>query len=90
MPSPLQAKDDHWRKRPNGASPVIDPGLSPPGTDEEAGGARASPAGEDEGPRPPMSASPDTSGGVRLPLPFWFGLAGAIAVIVLVFLFLSL
>ena len=39
MSNPLQTKDEQWRERPNGATPVFDPGLSPLGTDAEAGGA---------------------------------------------------
>lgn len=83
MSSPLQSKDDNWRSRPNGATPVSDPGLSPPGTDEEAGGAPAAPASSGSGPRPPLAATPGGSGGVVLGPVFWLA-AGALVVLIFV------
>lgn len=85
MASPLQIKDDQWRnRRANGSVPVFDPGLSPLGTDDEAGGA---PASSDPAPeaadRRPLPATPEGSGGVRATPRFWYVAA---AVIVLVFL----
>ena len=74
----LQDKDDHWRARPNGATPVFDPGLSALGTDEEAGGARAPAASTTEHEDPqPMSATPISERhGPRLkPYVWWMALA---------------
>lgn len=85
MANPMQSKDDHWRSRPNGASPVFDPGLSPPGTDAEAGGAAAtgSASGEDA-PRSPLPTSPKQGGvGFRAPPRFWYALAAVILVLLL-------
>lgn len=63
MTDPLKAKDAQWRERPNGATPVFDPGAAMLGTDAEAGGAAAPPpstttppAGSPAG--PPMDATP--------------------------------
>lgn len=87
MANPLQTKDDQWRhRRENGSVPVFDPGLSPLGTDDEAGGARA-PIGPAPQPqsndRHPLPSSPEDSGGVRATPKFWYA---AVAVIVLVLL----
>ncbi|MDB5422294.1 MAG: dnaE2 [Brevundimonas sp.] len=55
----LQDKDSQWRDRPNGATPVFDPGLSALGTDDEAGGARAPAAANLDDPAvTPMPATP--------------------------------
>lgn len=80
MANLLTDKDRQWRKRPNGASPVFDPGLSSLGTDDEAGGSSAPPS--DSGnvaDAAPMSATPDDgSPGVRLPYAFWWTAVGLI------------
>jgi hypothetical protein len=77
MSTPLQDKHAQWRDRPSGASPVVDPGLAPPGTDEEAGGARAQPAREtrpgDAGPLPRSASA--SNGGLRAPPIVWYGAA---------------
>ncbi|HZV83687.1 MAG TPA: hypothetical protein VFF48_01760 [Brevundimonas sp.] len=92
MANPLQTKDEQWRqRRANGSVPVFDPGLSPLGTDDEAGGARAAidPAPPLSG-RPPLPPSPDSaSGGVRATPTFWYVAAGLIALILLVVGWLS-
>jgi len=74
----LQEKDAQWRERPNGASPVFDPGMSALGTDDEAGGATASPATGVPTPGiEPMPAQPAPSArGPRLTLPVWWTAAG--------------
>jgi len=84
MTIPLQDKHAQWRDRPNGASPVVDPGLAPPGTDEEAGGARAQPAREARpGDASPLPRSASTSGGgLRAPPTLWYG-AAVLALVVL-------
>jgi hypothetical protein len=76
----LQAKDDHWRgRRRNGAAPVFDPGLTPSGSDEEAGGARAPAALDDGTPRTPMDTSPDAGqGGLRLTPRIWYAALAAV------------
>lgn len=83
MSNPLQDKDRHWRRRPNGATPVFDPGLSALGTDDEAGGAVAPPPSDgasDIG--PPLPATPrDRGRGLRLTPGFWYS---CVAVVVLV------
>ena len=84
MSSPLQSKDDNWRSRPNGATPVSDPGLSPPGTDEEAGGAPAAPVSGESRPRSPMPATPGGGGGVVLPPVFWLAAMGLVILIFVV------
>lgn len=85
MSDPLQAKDDQWRnRRANSSAPVFDPGLSPPGTDEEAGGARAAKAPHDQAERPPLPTAPDVGGGVRLTPRFWYAVAAAIALLLIV------
>ena len=92
MKSPLQSKDDNWRSRPNGATPVADPGLSMPGTDEEAGGAPHVPAATDGAAAPsrtPLPASPGGSGGLRLTPLFWCLLAGGVALVFIVAAVLS-
>ena len=92
MTHPLQAKDDQWRdRRENGSVPVFDPGLSPPGTDEEAGGAPAAMPSDSARSREPMPATPRSSdgGGVRLPPRVWYVVAAGIVVILLVVGWLS-
>lgn len=86
MTQPLQTKDAHWRgRRRNGATPVFDPGLSPLGTDEEAGGAIAPVADRDGVDRPPMQASPDDGGpGPRLTPTVWYAAAVAIGAVILI------
>lgn len=70
----LQDKDDQWRKRPNGATPVFDPGLSAPGTDDEAGGARAPAARADATAESPLPATPVSHRHApRLRPWFWWG-----------------
>ena len=85
MANPLQTKDDQWRhRRENGSVPVFDPGLSPLGTDDEAGGARAptdaAPVSSD---RSPMPSSPEGSGGVRATPKFWYAAAAVIVLLLL-------
>ena len=76
----LQDKDRQWRTRPNGATPVFDPGLSALGTDDEAGGAHAPAASQERPGAEPMAATPPSSrNGPRLPLWLWFAAAGLIA-----------
>jgi len=55
----LQDKNEQWRARPNGATPVFDPGLSALGTDDEAGGAHAPVAQTGRSESKPMSATPE-------------------------------
>ncbi|MBA4803965.1 MAG: hypothetical protein H2038_04860 [Brevundimonas sp.] len=89
MTSPLQAKDDQWRKRRANASvPVFDPGMSPPGTDAEAGGAPAAGGGQagrtetGEGRRPlPIIPEGETGGGLRAPPKVWYAIAVAVALL---------
>lgn len=90
MANPLQTKDDQWRhRRENGSVPVFDPGLSPLGTDDEAGGASAS-AGSATQPaaqsseRRPLPSSPEGSGGVRATPRFWYGAAAAVVLVLLI------
>ncbi|WP_333586695.1 hypothetical protein [Phenylobacterium sp.] len=83
MTHPLQTKDAQWRDRPNAAEPVFDPGLSPPGTDSEAGGAR-SPLPDAGEAQPPLPAQPDNRAGVRLPPMFWIMVAAAMVAAVIV------
>ncbi|QTC90265.1 hypothetical protein [Brevundimonas goettingensis] len=87
----LQDKDEHWRKRPNGATPVFDPGLSPLGTDSEAGGARAPVASTNRsGPVQPLPATPRLpKHDPRLPIWFWWSTAGAIGIALVVFAVVS-
>jgi hypothetical protein len=93
MTHPLQTKDDQWRNRKANASvPVFDPGLSPLGTDDEAGGAPA-PRPETQGEaRPPLPANPgarlDT--GVRAPPRAWYIAAAVLIVALLVVAWVSL
>jgi hypothetical protein len=91
MTNPLQAKDDQWRNRKENASvPVFDPGMSPLGTDDEAGGARAAPvmdgAAQTGAERPPLPATPgarlDT--GVRAPPRAWYAAAAVLALVLLI------
>jgi hypothetical protein len=86
MTRDLQDKDARWRDRDaNSSVPVFDPGLSPLGTDAEAGGAPASMAA-DPGPtgdRPPLPVSPESGGmGVRLTPRVWSLIAVVFAVVV--------
>lgn len=91
MTNPLQAKDDQWRNRKENASvPVFDPGMSPLGTDDEAGGAPAQPAAERDagvgGERSPLPATPGTrlDSGVRAPPRAWYAAAAALALVLLI------
>ncbi|QYF87083.1 hypothetical protein [Brevundimonas sp. PAMC22021] len=86
MTNPLQTKDKQWRDRPNGATPVFDAGLSPLGTDAEAGGAPAIPPSDaPAAPSTPMNATPDTDGpGLRLTPKVWYGLAGLIVLALII------
>jgi len=87
MANPLQTKDDQWRnRRENGSVPVFDPGLSPLGTDDEAGGARASaqPTPQPEASeRDPLPSSPEGSAGVRATPRFWYAATGLILLVLL-------
>ncbi|MFC0633919.1 hypothetical protein [Brevundimonas balnearis] len=85
MANLLTDKDDHWRDRPNAATPVADPGLAPLGVDEEAGGA-SSPSRADPGEgRRPLPTQPDSGGiGVRLTPAVWYGVGAVLLVVVLV------
>lgn len=86
MANLLTDKDRQWRKRPNGASPVFDPGLSSLGTDDEAGGAPAPPAGggEAEG-ATPLPVTPDASRSVfRHARPIVLAVVGIVAVLLIV------
>lgn len=85
MSESLQDKDDQWReRRANGATPVFDPGLSPLGTDAEAGGGAALPPREGAGGRP-MDTSPEAGGiGARLTPKVWYALAALAVVIVVI------
>lgn len=77
MTNAMHSKDDHWRSRPNGATSMFDPGLSPPGTDAEAGGV--SDALDDAGAgqaRPPLRTS-QVQGGPGLLIPPWTWYVGA-------------
>jgi hypothetical protein len=86
MTNPLQAKDDQWRdRRENGSVPVFDPGLSPLGTDDEAGGARAPvDAAATQSDRTPLPSSPEGVGGVRATPAFWYAAAAAIVLVLAV------
>ncbi|HEX8661554.1 MAG TPA: hypothetical protein VF686_06780 [Brevundimonas sp.] len=85
MSRPLQDKDDQWRgERPNGAVPIFDPGMSPLGTDDEAGGAPSTvrTPDPDSWRREPLPTSPDRNGaGLRLTPRVWY--AAAVAVVIL-------
>lgn len=73
----LQDKEDQWRDRPNGATPVFDPGLSPMGTDAEAGGARAPASDESRAAHSPMPTTPKLpKNDPRLQPWFWWTIAG--------------
>lgn len=88
MSHPLQAKDDQWRNRKANASvPVFDPGLSPPGTDEEAGGAHAPAPSAGNRERPPLPATPGASPGrgLRAPPALWYAAAAVLALVILIF-----
>lgn len=75
----LQDKDDQWRSRPNGATPIFDPGLSAPGTDDEAGGARAPAARTETTASPPLPATPVSHRHApRLRPWFWWCAAGLV------------
>lgn len=81
MPNALQDKDNQWRGRPNGASPVVDPGMAPPGVDSEAGGAIADPIDPAAGPSDPLpSPGADGGRGPILPPSYWY--AGAAMIVV--------
>lgn len=92
MANSMQSKHDHWRSRPNGASPVFDPGLSPPGTNAEAGGAPATGSTSNEDvPRSPLPTSPKQGRvGFRAPPGLWYALAAVMAVLLLAAGLLSL
>ncbi len=86
MSNALQDKDAQWRARPNGASPVVDPGMAPPGVDSEAGGATADLGTADlgdatTGPDAPLpSPGADGGRGPILPPSYWYAGAAMIAV----------
>jgi hypothetical protein len=85
MTNSLQAKDDQWRDRENASVPVFDPGMSPLGTDEEAGGASPVAKPADDRPRAPMPATPPASnGGLRLPPRVWYAFAAALIALLVV------
>ena len=86
MTNPLQTKDEQWRERPNGASPVFDAGLSPLGTDAEAGGAPAIPPSDaPAAASTPMHATSATDGpGLRLTPGLWYGLAVLIVLVLII------
>lgn len=93
MTHPLQAKDDQWRNRKANASvPVFDPGMSPLGTDDEAGGASAPTPSQAGGDRPPLPATPGTrlDSGVRAPPKAWYIGAAVLVVALLVVAWFSL
>jgi len=83
----LQEKDDQWRgRRPNGATPVFDPGLSPLGTDDEAGGApaRAGTSSDHGARQAPLPTSPDRNApGLRLSPTVWYAVALALVLLLL-------
>ena len=83
----LQEKDDQWRgRRPNGATPVFDPGLSPLGTDDEAAGAPAKPSAspDQRATQEPLPTSPDRNApGLRLSPRIWYAIALALGVLLL-------
>ena len=77
----LQDKDEQWRARPNGATPVFDPGLSALGTDDEAGGARAPASTSEHEDAQPMPATPISERhGPRLKPFVWWTAAAAILI----------
>lgn len=77
----LQEKDRQWRDRPNGATPVFDPGLSALGTDDEAGGAKAQPASRAARPEPELMSPTPVSAphGPRLSPALWWTALGLLA-----------
>ncbi|WP_122468984.1 hypothetical protein [Brevundimonas lutea] len=84
MTNALQDKDAHWRRRPNGASPVVDPGMAGPGVDSEAGGAASIPSDPSPGPSAPLpSPGADGGRGPILPPSYWYAGAAVIAVAVI-------
>ncbi|MNS83804.1 hypothetical protein D3C72_1176060 [compost metagenome] len=84
MTNPLQDKDEHWRHRGQGARPIFDPGAAPPGTDEEAGGAKA-PAPEGEACSEPLPTEPVFQpGGPILPRWIWLAAAGIIVLVLVI------
>ena len=93
MANPLQTKDDQWRhRRENGSVPMFDPGLSPLGTDDEAGGARASAEPTPQlqsSDRSPLPSSPEGSGGVRATPSFWYVAAAAVVLVLLTVAWMS-
>lgn len=90
MTHPLQEKDAQWRHRGHGARPVFDPGAAPLGVDEEAGGAASSIPAE-TGPSEPLPLDPLAgSRGFRVPPMFWYAVAGAVALALVVAGVLSL
>jgi len=86
MSESLQDKDAQWRgRRENSATPVFDPGLSPLGTDAEAGGAGALPASDQTAGGQPMDTTPEAGGiGARLTPKVWYALAAAAVVVVII------
>jgi hypothetical protein len=82
MRNQLQEKDDHWRSRPNASTPVMDPGLSTLGTDDEAGGGSAYPSvggTERTHSRAPLERQVEAGNlQVRLVPAFWHWLAFAV------------
>ena len=84
MANRLTTKDDHWRKRPNAATAVVDPGLAPLGADEEAGGASSPPEAASRRDREPLPMQPEAGGiGLRLTPRVWYAIAAVFALIVL-------
>lgn len=90
MAHPLQDKDAQWRHRGQGARPIFDPGLAPPSTDEEAGGAPSRPSAPG-GPAEPLPTEPVFQpGGPILSAKFWYGAAFVILFIMAIFAIVSL
>lgn len=94
MRNQLQEKDDQWRSRPNASTPVVDPGLSALGTDDEAGGGHAHPSFEAAGTaheRLPLPGQVEAGNmHLRLVPAFWHLLALAVLVFLTVLAIFSL
>lgn len=82
--NPNQVKASIWKgKGTNAATPMFDPGLSPLGTDDEAGGASVHKVGQAVTDAPNRT-TPEAGGiGVRLTPRVWL-VAGAVLVVVLI------
>lgn len=90
MTNPLQDKDAQWRHRGQGARPIFDPGAAPPGTDEEAGGAPATPVIEGKASADPLPTEPVFQpGGPILPRWLWLSAAGVIVFVLIVLAVIS-